>query len=264
MRPLRHDPRLLRRQLILLLLLFACDGRGPAELYRDALRAETWEEGSALCRRLPEEDAPDCLVAVQEALGRLDRADCDAIPAGVWRDECVFLYAERVAAAGDAAAGFAACEGTRFGRHCTYHLIREGARAALERPLAEAAVATDAYAGLRLAPDAGRLFWQTWFRERMSRNHPVDPSGCGALPRGVEACHQGALDTIELSLQGMARARGHSFCKGPPPDGHAGERTLWVRTPETEAWVAAFVARACPRPPGEPERGGAAGEVAPG
>ncbi|MFN7145142.1 MAG: hypothetical protein ACK4YP_15300, partial [Myxococcota bacterium] len=154
-------------------------------------------------------------MAVQEALGRLDRADCDGILAGVWRDECVFLYAERVAAAGNAAAGFAACEDTSFGRHCTYHLIREGARAVLERPLAEAAVATDAYAGLRLAPDAERLFWQTWFRERMGRNQPVDPTDCGALPRGVDTCRQGARDTVELSLRGLARAKGTRFCEEP-------------------------------------------------
>ncbi len=260
MRALRQHAQLVRQLALagLAFALVACDARGPAELYRDALRATSWEEARGLCRRLPEADRPDCLVAAMEALGRLDRADCDDIPAGVWRDECVFLYAEREARAGNLAEAFTACDTTVFGRECSFHLIREGARSVLDLPLSDAVPAAIPYDGLPRAPDAQRLFWRTWFRERLERKVPVDPTGCPTAD-----CSAGARETILLTLNAFARAQGAAFCAGGPlPDGRVGARILWVEGPETVGWVAEFVDGECarregrvrgpPRPPTPP------------
>ncbi|MDP2313273.1 MAG: proline-rich domain-containing protein [Pseudomonadota bacterium] len=246
------------------LLLSGCDQRGPAELYRDALAAPTWDEARGLCERLPEADVPDCLVAAMEVQGRLDEADCDVLPKGVWHDECVFLYAEREARAGNLAEAFTACDRTVFGRECSYHLIREGARAVLDRTLEEASPAAVPYTGLDRAPDAQRLFWRTWFRERMEKKVPVDPTGCP-----TRDCLDGARETVLLTLNALARAGGAGFCEGPPPDGQSGARVLWVEGPETIGWVTEFVEGECARRQGRARgpQGASAGKgngVAPG
>lgn len=189
---------------------------------------------------------PDCLVASMEAQGRLDEADCDVIPKGVWRDECVFLYAEREARAGNLAEAFAACERTVFGRECSYHLIRIGARTVLDRPMGDAAAIAVSYQGLPRAADAQRLFWKTWFRERMEKDVPVDPMGCPTLD-----CVEGARQTVLLTLNAFARAGGDAFCDGTIPDGKSGKRTLWVEGPETVGWVTEFVEGECARRKGQ-------------
>jgi hypothetical protein len=201
-----------------------------------------------------------------EESGRLEPGDCDVVPIGTWRDECLFLYAERVARRGETAAGFAACEGTRFGRECTYHLIREGARAALTLDLPAAAVRAGSYTGLRLAPDAERLFWKSWFHERMRGDQPVDPTECPTA-----ACVDGARETVIFALNGMARANRSGFCAGPPPNGTVGGRVLWRDTAHTQAWVREFTLGECqgraagrPGPPPTGPAGGPAPGLPPG
>ena len=83
------------------------------------------------------------MVAVMDRLGVLERDACDAMPEGAWKDECLFRYAERVAAAGDVAAGAAACTQVRYARECSFHLVRNSARTVLERPVAQAAPALE-------------------------------------------------------------------------------------------------------------------------
>lgn len=225
-----------------LVALLGCDDRTPAELYRDALRAETWESARAACLRLDGREEADCLLAAMEAHGRLEEDDCAAIPKGVWRDECLFLYAERVAKAGDVEAGLATCEGIGFGRECSFHLIREGARTVLRASMVDAAQRSLDYSGLTHAPDAERLFWKTWHRERLEAKIPLDPTEC---PN--ETCSTGARQTLLLTLNGIARARGEGFCDGSMPENASSERVLWVKTAETDAWVAEYVDGECAR-----------------
>ncbi len=234
------------RELTLLVLL-ACGGEAPGtgELYRDALAAPTWHDARALCGRIPAVQRDDCLVASMDTHGRLDEHDCDAIADGVWRHECVFLYAEREARAGNLSRAFAACEATAFGRECTFHLVREGARAATDLPLAEAAVVAVPYADLPRAPDAQRLFWRTWFKERLEAKEPIDPTGCATMD-----CVGGAKETLYLTLTSLARAPGGTFCGGAFPDGRVGARELWRPGPLTAGWVTEFVDGACAHDPG--------------
>ena len=235
----------------MILLLAGCDTRGPAELYRDALHASTWEEGRDTCGKLPEADRGDCLVAVMEVHQRLDRADCETIPAGLWHSECVFLFAEREAKAGNLAYAVEACDRSGFGRECSYHLIREGARAVLDASIEDAAKATATWDGMQHAPDAERLFWRTWFRERLQKKIPVDPSGCT-----TPACNDGARETILMTLNGLARARGEAFCDGSLPSPVQGDRTMWVETGAVHEWIFEFVEGECARRSGR-ARGGA-------
>ncbi|MES2640567.1 MAG: hypothetical protein V4850_13825 [Myxococcota bacterium] len=181
-----------------------------------------------------------------EAQGRLDEADCDGIPKGVWHDECVFLYAEREARAGNLAEAFAACDRTVFARECSFHLIRIGARAVLDQPLTDAAATAVAYQGLPRAADAQRLFWKTWFQDRMEKGEPVDPTGCP-----TQDCVEGARQTVLLTLNALGRAGGGTFCDGSVPDGNSGKRTLWVEGPETVGWVDEFVEGECLRRRGQ-------------
>lgn len=239
-------------------LLLGCDDRGPAELYQDALHAPTWEASRDTCRRLPAADQGDCLVASMEIHQRLDRADCEDIPAGLWHNECVFLFAEREAKAGNLAYAVEACDRSGFGRECSYHLIREGARAVLDAPMEEAAAATRTWEGMQHAPDAERLFWRTWFRERQQKDIPVDPTGC-ATP----ACQDGARETLIFTLNGLARARGEAFCDGSLPSPTIGTRTLWVETGPVAGWVYEYVEGECARRSGRPRGPGTPGGAPP-
>jgi hypothetical protein len=182
-----------------------------------------------------------CVVAVAEAHGRLERADCDVVTDALWKDECVFRYAERAAKAGQRDAAVAACESTRFGRECTFHLIREGARGVLKEDVPTASAAIDPWRAVRLAPDAPRLFWRTWFRERLAAGTPVDPAGCAD-----EDCLTGAREAIYTTMAAVARAS-EDFCGGELPSGQLGDKTIWVDGDRTRAWVAEWARNECTR-----------------
>ncbi|MFZ5481314.1 MAG: hypothetical protein ACOZNI_31430 [Myxococcota bacterium] len=215
-----------------------CAAPTDAERLAVALAAPTFAEARAGCEDLA--DPGPCLVAASErhAAGR---ADCDAVADPLWRDECVFRYAERAAKAGERDAAVAACEATRFGRECTFHLIREGARAVLREDVATATAAIDPWRAVRLAPDAPRLFWKTWFRERLAAKIPVDPTPCAD-----EDCRGGARDAVYTTMAAVARAT-EGFCEAPTPTGTLGDRTLWVDGELTRAWVAEWVRSECLR-----------------
>lgn len=238
MRQLRQHAGFVRGGLILLALL-GCRVE-PGDAWARALAAGTWDDARDACAALDE--PAECLVAAMEQHGRLDRADCDAVPPGLWKDECVFRYAERAAKAGEHAAAVEACNGTRFGRECAFHLVRAAAEAVWDRPMAEAATAAAAWQGLDRAPDASRLFWRSWFRKRQGKGLALDPGECPD-----PTCRDGARETLYLTLTGLARAAGEGFCAGPPPDGTMTDRRLWASTPETEEWVERWVRSECMR-----------------
>ncbi len=240
-----------------LIALLACgDGRSDAQRYHDALTTPEWSTARASCEALASPTArPDCLLAAMERLGRLERADCALVADPLWNDECVFLYAERAARAGDLADAFAACNETRFRRECSYHLIREAARTVLDRPAAEAATRIAPYTSLPGAPDAPRLFWRAWHRERLAEHFPIDPAACG----DDATCVAGARETILVTLTAMSTARPEGLCGVPEPSGVTPSgRVTWVESPQTRTWVHHFVENDCARrrdgpPPGAPE-----------
>lgn len=223
---------------VLTLWLAGCgDARSDAVRYRDALAAPDWSAAAAGCGTLDGDMREDCLVAAMDRHDVKDRGACDALSAGVWRDECLFRLAERVAADGDVAGGAAACHAMRYARECSFHLVRNAARTVLTEPVASAAPALAPWrTALHSAPDAARLFWRTYFREGMGKT-PADPTDCLD-----EDCRSGAREAVYTALQAMSRADG--FCDG---EGDAaalavvgkgeGRREMWADTPLTSAWV---------------------------
>jgi len=236
---------------LILALWLGCDGRTDAQRYRDALAATDWETARADCLRLADPDRSDCLLAVMERLDRLAPEDCALVESPLWRDECTFLYAERAAGAGQLDQAFAACNATGFRRECSYHLIREAARGVLEAPADVAAARIAPYASLPGAPDAPRLFWRAWHRERLARGIAVDPAVCGA----DTACVQLARETVSTTLAGMAAARGaEAFCADPPTGTDPSGKVVWVAAEPTLGWVRTWVERHC-APPAPPPAG---------
>ncbi|MCB9741885.1 MAG: hypothetical protein H6741_23545 [Alphaproteobacteria bacterium] len=177
--------------MLLALALLACGSQtappSEAQAYARALDpARPLAEAMALCEGLSGEDARgDCATAALEARGRLEPEDCAAVPAGRWREECWFLLAERMAAAGQLAEAVALCQQTRFSRECSFHLLRTQAQEAPSAADAEARLAV--FQGAWPVPDAEQLYWQEWFRARQAEGQPVDMAVCAALERG-EAC----------------------------------------------------------------------------
>jgi hypothetical protein len=214
-------------------ILAAC--RGDAETYRAAVGAEDFGAGVAACGELADRRMRgDCLVTVMENHERLDLADCATVEEDIWREECVFLAAERLAAAGKAAPAMDACNRTRFARECSYHLLRAAARTVKGDEPASAAQALGPWQGMAAAPDAERLFWKAWWREQ----DRVDPARC----RVERACEEGAKEVV-LSTLGPALAA--------DPTGFCADAGRWpkraVPTPTTEAWVAEWRLRECQR-----------------
>lgn len=221
----------------MLAALVACDRPSIAERVRVAATTADYPAARAACRSLPDELRGECLVDAFDRLGGLDRADCDALAAGVWRDECVFLYAERLAAAGRVDEAVAACGETRFARACGYHLVRDAAEGVSGRPLLEAAAALAPFGAMPMAPDAPRLFWRAWFRARLD-HAPIDPTPCADA-----ACDEGAREAIYFSLKSLAYRDGAAFCANPPLT----DATLWAETDRTRDWVEAWTRDECQR-----------------
>jgi hypothetical protein len=234
-------------ELSLFALLLACSARTSADDYRDAMNATDRASARAACARLPEDARAECYVTVFDRLGG-ERSDCDVVPEGVWRDECVFLYAEDLAAAGNVPEAITTCGTTRFGRECSFHLVRAAVERVVDQPVATAAEAIAPYRSMPLAPDAPRLFWRTWFRDRYAKDIPIDPSGCAD-----DECRAGAREALYFSLASLANMAGDALCGGPRIDGRSGDRALWVDDDVTRAWVAEWTASECRR------RGQAAG-----
>lgn len=220
---------------MILLLLAGC--HDAAADYRAALGASTWEEATGLCLRLDQALAGDCLVSAMGRLHRLERADCELVKETIWHNECLFQFAERAAQAGQLQAAFDACSASAYGRECSFHLVRQASDTVLDAEPAVAATKVAPYLAMEAAPDAPRLFWRAWWRDRLGKGKPVDPTGCPD-----DACRQGAQETIFTTLHALARARGEAFCAEVPSNPHT-----WVSNPTTDGWVRDWQASECRR-----------------
>lgn len=231
------------------LLLLGCAAPSDAAAYRAALHASDWDQARDACTEVDDPTSrADCLVAAMERFDRLGPEDCQLVPAGLWRDECVFLYAERLARAARVPEAVAACERTGFGRECAYHLLRAAARETVDEPPARAARMIAPYTGMSDAHDAPRLFWKAWFREQAARDRPLDPTACPDA-----TCVAAAREVLLQKLGARLSAAGPALCTGPVP-AEDGSRRLWVESPLVRGWVDTWQARNCARlvdpPPG--------------
>ncbi len=229
------------RQLSILGLLVACGTAGvgsSGEHYLIALDAAVpLDVALAGCQRLSSQDARgDCATAAVEVRGAITDDACEPVPAGIWHDECRFMLAERQRAAGQLAVGLVTCGGQRFGRECTFHLIRSEAWAVRDQPATEAATRLGALADLPFARDAERLFWREWHHRGLVEGRPVDPGRCEGLP-DTDAC-RGVVGEL---FRDAAAARGWSevcarVAAGRPPLSRRGEPS-YVSSPEVDGWL---------------------------
>ena len=181
-----------------------------------------------------------------ERFTQLAPGDCAAIASHLWRDECVFLLAERQWRSGAHAEGLATCEETRFARACTWHLIQDEAEAAAEEPPEVAEVRLQHFLTSRIAPDAALHFWKLWLRARLGAGTPIDERSCGALTRR-EACREAVGRTLPELLEATGRHEREALCAAAP-----GERVMvssgpaWRAGELTQAAEQQWVDRHCP------------------
>ncbi len=219
-----------------MILLVAC-ALSEAERLQSTTTAESYESAVATCEELRAQPRDDCLLAAMREHDRRVRSDCDRISEGRAKGECLFAYAERVVKV-DPAEAMNACAATQYARECSYHLLREAARAVEEKPPAEALAAIEPWRAISAVADPDRLFWKAYFRERIDRKLVIDPEGCP----GPE-CLAGARETILSAMNGRLKAD-RSLCSVPISD----ER--WVDSPTTRGWIDTWKRNECrERPP---------------
>ena len=238
--------------LLLLLMLLACDAPpSDAVLYRRALvESVDGEEAAQHCWKITDIGlAGDCQVAVMERFEDLEAGDCAEIRSNLWRDECVFLLAERQWKAGQQLEGLTTCRQTRFARACTWHLIQDEAEAAVAEDAAEAEARLAPFLRSNVAPDAALHFWKLWLRARLTAGVPIDEEACAAVQE-VRVCREAVGRTIHELLEASGRTRRAELCAAA-----AGQRVVmngapaWRSGALSTAAERQWVARHCPSTP---------------
>ncbi|MED5371708.1 MAG: hypothetical protein VX899_11875 [Myxococcota bacterium] len=189
---------------LLLVLQLACTP-SPGEALRLALDpAAPLDEALSACQHIPAPDAQgDCLSAALETRGDYERADCEQIQARRWRDECVFLLAERQRTEGALAAAVDTCHETAFARECVFHLIRDEARLVADQTPAAAQERVAPFIGAPRAPDAAAVFWKEWATARIKTHDlPVAPETCTQVDDTV-GCQDGLKRAGSELLRGI-------------------------------------------------------------
>ncbi len=147
------------------------------------------------------------------------------------------MLAERQRAAGRLDQALDTCKDQRFGRECTFHLIRSEAWQVLTLPAPEAAARLAPLAGLPFARDAERLFWREWHHRSLVQGTPVDPARCQGLA-DPDACR---AVTGELFRDAAAALGWAEVCQrvaaGDPPLQRRGQPSF-VDSPEVAGWLA--------------------------
>ncbi len=148
------------------------------------------------------------------------------------------MLAERQRGAGLLAEGLDSCLGIRFGRECTFHLIRAEAWEVLDLPSDQAAVRLAGLHGLPHARDAERLFWREWHHRGLVLGRSVDPERCEGLAdpdvcRGVVGeLFRDAAATLGWPEVCERAARGQTLLT------RAGGEPAYLPSPEVDGWVA--------------------------
>ena len=212
MRPLRRSSGGLRK--LIGLLLLAC-ARTPAEHYARALDVEVpLAKAMDGCGTLPAGDADDCKTAALEI--REEEGQCGTLEDPLWKDECLFLEGERLRKEGRLEEAFALCESTRFGRECSWHILRDEAHNVHDRSFPEVEAY---YKGLpygKRVPDGEALFWESWFTHRRFLGNKVDRRDCEVLSQ-PRHCFEGADRTFdETCLMQNRRVFCEKMASGEP------------------------------------------------
>ena len=178
----------------------------------------------------------------------LEPTDCAEVTSHLWRDECVFLLAERQWKGGQQVEGLATCRQTRFARACTWHLIQDEAEAALMESPEVAEARLSAFAASGVAPDAPIQFWKLWLRGRSGAGLPIDERSCAAL-QNAHPCQEAVGRYIHELLEANARQDRTHVCTAAPGERvRTAQGPVWLPGPLTETVEQQWVSRYCPSP----------------
>jgi hypothetical protein len=238
---------------ILAVALLGCRPEpSDAQLYHRALvQTQDYEAAAALCARIRNTSlAGDCQVALMERAARIAPMDCATIGSDLWRDECVFLLAERLWRQGEHAEGLSTCRQTRFARACTWHLIQDEAEAAAGEDALTAERRLMAFSDSGVAPDAALQFWKLWLRARLTAGSPISAALCEGLS-DVRSCREAVGRTIHELLEASGRQDPTTLCAAPEGQRvSVSQGPAWVSDELTLAAERQWVARHCAAPAG--------------
>lgn len=189
-------------------LLVSCTPQTDAERLAQALDPQVpLSKAVRGCEQISGQDAQgDCLsaaIALREGT-RLE--DCQSISSERWRNECVFVLAERMGAE-DVDGAIALCAESRFVRECLFHLIQDKAQAVGELEPVQAQRAIEPFSGVKRVPDAATLFWKEWVNHQVRTLDRAVPS---TLCQGLEdsqSCKAGLSSARKMMLRGIPSAQ---------------------------------------------------------
>jgi hypothetical protein len=145
---------------------------------------------------------------------RLEESDCALVEDPLWRDECVFLLAERRYAAGELASAIQTCHRTRFGRKCSWHLLQDLAQATLDRPPTEVESMLTPFLEADPMPDFKDQFWRIRFREQGAAGRTLDESACVGLVDEM-SCESAVHYHVRSILDALAKTGLERTCERP-------------------------------------------------
>jgi hypothetical protein len=190
-----------------LLLLLACGQSTDAERLTQAL-----DPGVSLfkalrgCEGIAGLDAQgDCITAALELRPGTGLQDCQQIESERWRNECLFVLAERLSWT-DLDGAISLCAEGRYARECLFHLIQDVAQGAAELPPSQAEGFIEPFIGVPRTPDSVALFWKEWVRHKVrSMDQPVPATLCQGLQDST-GCEEGLGKARRELLRGVPSA----------------------------------------------------------
>jgi hypothetical protein len=148
------------------------------------------------------------------------------------------MLAERQRAAGDLSLAFRTCRDIRFGRECTFHLIRSEAWSVLAEPADRAAERLVELQDLPFARDGERLFWREWHHRSLVEGRSVDAARCDVLADPTPC----RVVVGDLFRDAAAALGWPKICDrvaaGKPPLTLTGGEPAYLASPEVDGWVA--------------------------
>ena len=216
--------------MILAWILWACQSPVPkdntAELYAEAVRAATLQQGVESCEEIEADTTRhECLAFLAQAHGRTDPSAtervCSELPPSIWRDECYFLLSEAISAPETPAPGAEICrKAGRYRQPCFMHLFSGHvgflrATHSLDEAMTRYARAIEL--GQSDAPkDFEHQAWSLFFRKP---DHVViDIQSCSELGESKTKCIRGAREALRRRLNQSAQKNGEwrAICQGEP------------------------------------------------
>lgn len=175
----------------------------------------------------------DCAAVVATAAARADgqvQRWCAEVPAGIWRDECLFRGAEGRLTQGGSAPAAALCQQAgSFAEDCMVHVWRPqlgrivqgmGAEGFAARYPAAEQLYQQTVAQAGASESLERMYWLAFFGSGFQADGRIDLDRCAALPaEGARRCQDAAALMLTEPLEGLLRARGQlaTFCASHPP-----------------------------------------------